>query len=164
MTIWQRFAKLSLIPAWAWRRRTVATIGRSIRIKGEIRGAESLRIDGRVEGRILLPGQAVTVGKSGCITAKVEAGEVAVRGEVVGNITATDKIEIGREGSVLGNMLAGRVVLVEGSTFRGRINSEESRGAGQASWQECVLDREIDDVLHCAFPAGGGAGVDVTEH
>src|ERR1700758_1202836 len=69
-----------------------ATIGKSLVIKGEVTGSESLYIDGRVEGSINLSGNRVTVGRNGVVAANVNAKEVVVLGKVKGNITASDRV------------------------------------------------------------------------
>ena len=99
-----------------------ASIGQSIRIKGELTGNEDLVIEGRIEGKIHVEEHNLTVGASGHITADVHAKGVVVLGQVVGNITATDRIEITPTGSVHGDLRAQRVALADGATFRGAIN------------------------------------------
>src|SRR5436853_205475 len=70
-----------------------ATIGKSLVIKGEVSGSESLYIDGRVEGSINLPGNRVTIGRNGVIAANVNAREVVVIGKLKGNVTASDRVD-----------------------------------------------------------------------
>src|ERR1700723_4816224 len=70
-----------------------ATIGKSLVIKGEVSGSESLYIDGKVEGSISLPGNRVTIGRNGQVGANVTAREVVVLGKVRGNVTATDRVD-----------------------------------------------------------------------
>src|SRR5579871_543849 len=69
-----------------------ATIGKSLVIKGEVTGSESLFIDGRVEGSINLAGNRVTVGRNGVVSANINAREIVVLGKVRGNLTASDQI------------------------------------------------------------------------
>src|SRR6185295_17413739 len=82
--------------------RNVANIGKSIYVKGELSGNEDLIIDGRVEGKIVLAGHAVTIGQSGTVTAEVQAKAVVVNGQVKGNITAEDRVEVAATGSMQG--------------------------------------------------------------
>ncbi len=86
-----------------------ATIGKSLVIKGEVTGSESLYIDGRVEGSINLPGNRVTVGKNGVVNANINAREVVVLGKVRGNLTASDRVDIRTEGSLTGDVVAQRI-------------------------------------------------------
>ena len=77
-----------------------ATLGKSLVIKGEVTGSESLYIDGRVEGSINLPGNRVTVGRNGVVSANISAREIVVLGKVRGNMTASDRVDIRGEGSL----------------------------------------------------------------
>src|SRR3984957_9963205 len=75
-----------------------ATIGKGLFIKGEITGSESLFIDGKVEGSINIPGNRVTVGRNGQVSANISAREIVVLGKVRGNVSATDRVDIRAEG------------------------------------------------------------------
>ena len=80
-----------------------ATIGKGLVIKGEITGSESLFIDGKVEGSINLPGNRVTVGAHGQVSAGmavcINAREIVVMGKIHGNVTASDRVDIRAEGA-----------------------------------------------------------------
>lgn len=99
-----------------------ATIGKSLVIKGEVTGSESLYIDGRVEGSINLPGNRVTVGRNGIVSANINAREVVVLGKVKGNLTASDRVDIRNEGSLTGDVVAQRVSIEDGAFFKGGID------------------------------------------
>jgi cytoskeletal protein CcmA (bactofilin family) len=99
-----------------------ATIGKSLVIKGEVTGSESLYIDGRVEGSINLPGNRVTVGKNGVVNANINAREVVVLGKVRGNLTASDRVDIRTEGSLTGDVVAQRISIEDGAFFKGGID------------------------------------------
>ena len=86
-----------------------ATIGKSLVIKGEVTGSESLYIDGRVEGSVNLPGNRVTVGRNGQVQANINAKEVVVLGKVKGNVTASDRVDIRNEGSLGGDVVCQRI-------------------------------------------------------
>ena len=101
---------------------TLVNIGKSVHIKGELTGSEDLTIEGRVEGQITLKNHTVRVGESGHIKAEIHAKSVLISGEVVGNVTADDKISVARTGSVEGDITAPRVILEDGSQFQGRID------------------------------------------
>ncbi len=81
-----------------------ATIGKSLVIKGEVTGSESLYIDGRVEGSINLAGNRVTVGRNGVVAANINAREIVVLGKVRGNLTASDRVDIRSDGSLTGDV------------------------------------------------------------
>ena len=99
-----------------------ATIGKSLIIKGEVTGSESLYIDGRVEGSIHLPGNRVTVGKNGVVAANIMAREVVILGKVRGNVAATDRVDIRSEGSLTGDVIAQRISIEDGAFFKGGID------------------------------------------
>lgn len=102
----------------------VANIGKSLTIKGELTGSEDLSIDGKVEGKITLNGQHVTIGPNGQVTAEVQAKSVVVGGQMKGNITADDRVEIAATGAMLGDVRAPRVVLADGARFKGSIDMD----------------------------------------
>jgi cytoskeletal protein CcmA (bactofilin family) len=99
-----------------------ATLGKSLVIKGEVTGSESLYIDGRVEGSINLPGNRVTVGRNGVVAANISAREIVVLGKVKGNMTASDRVDIRGEGSLTGDVVAQRISIEEGAYFKGGID------------------------------------------
>ncbi len=99
-----------------------ATIGKSLVIKGEVSGSESLYIDGRVEGSINLPGNRVTVGRNGNVAANIAAREVVVLGKVKGNLSASDRVDIRSEGSLTGDVIAQRISIEDGAFFKGGID------------------------------------------
>jgi cytoskeletal protein CcmA (bactofilin family) len=107
--------------------RTPAHLGPGVRIKGEITGNEDLRLDGKIEGSISLGGFRLTVGSTAHIQADIVAREVVVAGEVKGNVTARDRIEIRREGSIVGDLSTARIVIEEGSFFKGAIEIDTTR-------------------------------------
>jgi cytoskeletal protein CcmA (bactofilin family) len=99
-----------------------ATIGKSLIIKGEVTGSESLYIDGKVEGSINLPGNRVTVGRNGQVTANISAREIVVLGKVKGNVNASDRVDIRSEGSLSGDVVAQRISIEDGAFFKGGID------------------------------------------
>jgi len=108
-----------------------ATIGKSLVIKGEVTGSESLYIDGRVEGSINLPGNRVTVGRNGQITANVNAREVVVLGKVKGNLVASDRVDIRNEGSLNGDVVCQRISIEDGAYFKGSIDIRKGNVSGK---------------------------------
>ena len=110
-----------------------ATIGKSLVIKGEVTGSESLYIDGKVEGSISLPGNRVTVGRNGQVSANISAREVVVLGKVRGNVTASDRVDIRSEGSLTGDVAAQRISIEDGAFFKGGIDIRKPGANEKAS-------------------------------
>src|SRR5438874_9037790 len=109
-----------------------ATIGKSLVIKGEVTGSESLYIDGRVEGSINLSGNRVTVGRNGVVAANINAREIVVLGKVRGNLTASDRVDIRSDGSLTGDVIAARISIEDGAFFKGGIDIRKGRQPNQA--------------------------------
>ena len=124
-------------------RTSVVGIGKSIVIKGELSGNEDLTIQGRVEGKIDLNQNLLTVGENGKVKAQIVAKTVVVIGEVLGNVTAVEKVSIQEKGAVDGDISAPRVAIAEGAHFRGSIDMRRTQSAKPA----------------VAAVAGGAAGV-----
>jgi cytoskeletal protein CcmA (bactofilin family) len=114
-----------------------ATIGKSLVVKGEVTGSESLYIDGKVEGAINLPGNRVTVGRNGQVSANINAREIVVLGKVRGNMTASDRVDIRSEGSLTGDVTAQRISIEDGAFFKGGIDirkpGNEAKAANSAA-------------------------------
>jgi cytoskeletal protein CcmA (bactofilin family) len=124
-----------------------ATIGPSIFIKGDLSGEEDLVIEGRVEGRVDLKQNNVTVGKNGRVKADIFGKVVIVEGEVDGNVFAREQAILRQSGSIRGNITAPRVILEDGSRFKGSIDMEppkEMGGNGSARY-EPSRDRETSN-------------------
>ena len=107
----------------------IVNIGKSVVIKGELNGSEDLTIEGHVEGTIQLRDHVLTIGANGRIKAQVFAKAVIVLGEVTGNVTASEKIDIRDNGSVDGDIVAPRVAIAEGAHFRGSIDMQRKGNA-----------------------------------
>lgn len=107
-------------------------IGKSVVIKGELTGSEDLTIEGSVEGTIQLKEHVLTIGPNGRIKAQVFAKSVVVLGEVTGNVTASEKVDIREKGSVDGDILSPRVAIAEGAHFRGSVDMQR-KASGPAA-------------------------------
>src|SRR3954449_2476472 len=105
--------------------RTVVNIGKSVVIKGELNGSEDLTIEGQVEGKIELRQNVLTIGANARIKAQVFAKSVIILGEVTGNVSASEKVDIRDNGSVDGDIAAPRVAIAEGAHFRGSIDMQK---------------------------------------
>src|SRR5918999_1492823 len=108
--------------------RDMVNIGKSVVIKGELNGSEDLTIEGQVEGKIELKDHVLTIGPNGKIKAQVFAKALIVLGEVNGNVSATEKVEIRDGGSVDGDIVSPRVAIAEGAHFRGSVDMQRKSG------------------------------------
>ncbi len=98
-----------------------ATIGRSLIVKGEISGSESLYVDGKIEGTINLSDSRVTIGRNGSVAANISAREVVILGKVQGNIQVTDRLDIRSEGSLTGDVITQRISVEDGAILKGSV-------------------------------------------
>jgi len=103
-----------------------ARLGSSLHLKGEISGNEDLHIDGTVEGAVQLGEGKLTVGPTANVTADIIAREVVVCGKVKGNVHAKGKIEIKKDGSVIGDLTTAQIIIEDGAYFKGSIETEKS--------------------------------------
>lgn len=106
--------------------REASLFGSSLQMKGEISGDEILHIDGRVEGLVQLGDRKLTIGMTANVTADIFAGEVVVYGKLKGNVRATGRIEIKKEGSVDGDLTTPQILIEDGAHFRGSIEIEKT--------------------------------------
>ena len=111
----------------------MANIGKSITIKGDLSGNEDLVIEGKVEGKVELPNNQLTVGANGVVKAEVSAKTVVVIGRVAGNVKGSERIEIQATGIVEGDVAAPRLVVAEGATVNGSIQMTKPAGAAGAA-------------------------------
>lgn len=125
-----------------------AVIGPSIVVRGEISGEEDLMVEGRVEGRIDLRQNAVTIGAKGQLAAEVLARVVLIDGEVDGNLTAEEQIVLRKSGRVRGDMCAPRVTIEDGARFKGSIDMEPkaARAATPAPARPTAVGRSTEAI------------------
>ncbi len=100
-------------------------IGDTIIIRGNVQGDEDLTIKGRVEGSITLT-KDLFIETSGIVKADVNVQNIFISGVLVGNVTASQLVEISADGRMVGNISAPRVVIVDGASYRGRIEMGEA--------------------------------------
>jgi cytoskeletal protein CcmA (bactofilin family) len=112
--------------------KNAAVLGPGLTIKGQISGDEDLQIEGKVEGPIALKGQRLTVGSSGEIVSDVHAREVIVYGKVRGNLFAEDRVEVKKDGSVVGNITGGRVLIEDGAYLKGQIEIQRNNSGSKS--------------------------------
>jgi cytoskeletal protein CcmA (bactofilin family) len=101
--------------------RSTSYLGSSLRIKGEITGNEDLKLDSKVEGLVSIGGFRLTVGPSAHLNADIVAREAVISGEVNGDISACDRIEIMKSASIVGDLSTGKIMIEEGAYFKGGV-------------------------------------------
>ena len=111
----------------------VANIGKSISIKGDLSGNEDLVIEGKVDGKVELPNNQLTVGANGVVKAEIQAKTVVVVGKVSGNVRGSERIEIQSTGVVDGDVVAPRLVVAEGAVLNGTIQMSQKAVASAPS-------------------------------
>lgn len=113
--------------------RTLACLGSTIVVKGEISSDEDLQIDGKVDGPILLRGHRLTVGRTAQLNSEITASEVIVYGNASGNLHARDRVEIKKDGQVIGDITTKRISIEDGAYFKGRIEIDRAQSSIPAS-------------------------------
>jgi len=105
---------------------TTGWLGSSLHVKGDISGTEDLLIEGSVEGLIQLDERKLTVGATAKLTADINARDVVVYGHVQGNVRAKGRIEIRKDGSIIGNLTTAQIMIEDGADFKGSIEIDRS--------------------------------------
>ena len=147
---------------------STATIGQSVVIKGELSASEDLTTEGRIKGKIELQQHLVTIGQNATVRAQVFAREVIVLGHVVGNIHATEKVDIRENGKVEGDIVSPTVAIADGAHFRGSIDMQ--RGAaetGKATSKEAAatakpLNSKSSEAERSLQPTAQSIKIDLT--
>ena len=134
--------------------RTTVNIGKSVVIKGELSGSEDLTIEGQVDGKIELRQNVLTIGPNGKIKAQVFAKSVVILGEVTGNVTASEKVDIRDNGSVDCDIAAPRVAIAEGAHFRGSIDMQRAGASAKTAEKK----DEAKPAVAASQPASSTAG------
>jgi cytoskeletal protein CcmA (bactofilin family) len=96
----------------------------------------------------------MTIGPNGKIKAQVFAKSVVILGEVTGNVTATEKVEIRDNGSVDGDIAAPRVAIAEGAHFRGSIDMQRTGKSGDKSSDKAEQKSAASTPASQPTPAG----------
>ncbi len=121
-------------------------IGKTISIKGEITGAESLQIEGHIEGSISLPDDRVTVGSSGRVSATITAQDIVLQGVVTGSCCASDHVQVRRDGSLCGDVVTSRISIEDGAHLNGSIDiRKESKSVAPKVQHEA--EQEVEPEL-----------------
>src|ERR1700675_1908613 len=124
--MWNKKSTEAMSPLDAAADRETGWLGSSLHVKGDITGTEDLLIDGSVDGLIQLDERKLTVGTTAKLTADINARDVVVYGHVKGNIRAKGRIEIKKDGSVIGNLTTAQIMIEDGADFKGSIEIDRS--------------------------------------
>jgi len=131
-----------------------ANIGRSLVIKGEVTGAESLFIDGRVEGSISFPDNRVTIGRNGNVAANITAKEVVIMGKVQGNVECEDRLDIRSEGVLSGDVITHRISVEEGAILKGGVEVRNPEKKDQKTQVQVQVQNKQEAPKAMAAAAG----------
>lgn len=126
--------------------RNAATIGKSVKIIGQIFAKEDLYVDGDVEGTIESMENKVTIGPNGRVQASIRARDVIILGQVQGNVDTSDKVDIRKDAKLVGDITTSRISIEDGALFKGSIDikkpepkpaaaapPQQTRSAGQSA-------------------------------
>jgi cytoskeletal protein CcmA (bactofilin family) len=133
-------------------------IGPSILISGKLTGDEDLTVRGRVEGELQLS-KTLIVETSGIVKANVAVKNAVVSGVVVGNISATESVELTKEGRMVGDIRAPRVIIVDGASFRGRVDMGNAEPRKEGAERPASRPQVVRPVVRAAAPAARAAPV-----
>jgi len=103
-------------------RRMNAWIGQGVTIDGRISSGQDLRIDGRVTGTIDVPEHELILGAAADVKANITARSLLIAGTVVGDVTVSERLQLQATGSIEGNVVAPRLIMLDGAVLRGKIN------------------------------------------
>ena len=101
---------------------STATIGKAVKIVGQIYSKEDLYVDGEIEGTMEALEHKLTIGPHGAVHAGIKAREVVALGNITGNVEASDKIEIHKEAKLVGDIRTSRIIIEDGAYFKGSID------------------------------------------
>jgi cytoskeletal protein CcmA (bactofilin family) len=144
-------------PAQARSAEPAASLGKSLKFKGQISGGEDLHVDGELEGAIELKNHGLTVGPTGRVHADVHARSITVVGHLEGNVRAEERIEVRKTGSLQGDVVTARILIEDGAVFRGRIDIIQSQTAGPADRADASPPPDAKSSPG-SRPAGAAAG------
>ena len=118
----------------------VANIGKAISIRGDLTGNEDMVIEGRVEGKVDLPNNQLTIGANGTVKAELHAKGIVIVGHVIGNVTGLERVEIQATGRVEGDVTAPKLIVAEGAQLNGAIQMGQKGNRTEAAGSEAAAD------------------------
>jgi cytoskeletal protein CcmA (bactofilin family) len=135
-----------------------AIIGSSIDLQGDLSGNEDLLIEGRVQGKIQLAQNVVTVGAKGRVSASVHARVLTIEGEMDGNLVAEELIMLKKSARVRGDLVAPRVVIEDGARFKGTIDMDPAKSSSAAGPRPVATSPVATPAATATTPPAGNAG------
>jgi cytoskeletal protein CcmA (bactofilin family) len=135
-----------------------ATIGKAVKVNGQIHSKEDLFVDGDVEGVLEAPEHRLTIGPNGIVHATIKAREVVALGTIQGNVEAAEKIEIRKEAKLVGDIRTARIIIEDGAYFKGSIDIVKVDQPKAAA----AVAKHPQPVTAAATPATASAGSPVT--
>ncbi len=133
-----------------------ATIGKAVRIAGQIFSKEDLYVDGDVEGTVEVLEHKLTVGPNGKVQASIKAREVVVLGSIQGNVDAGERLEIRKDGKLIGDIRTSRIIIEDGAYFKGSIDIVRPEPAKPAAAAAAARPQPATPAASAPVPAVSG--------
>ena len=134
--------------------RGTATIGKAVRVVGQIFTKEDLYVDGDVEGTIESQENKVTVGPNGRVQASIRARDVIILGQVQGNVETSDKVDIRKDAKLVGDITTARISIEDGALFKGSIDIKKPEPKSSASTPPAAAPRPAEASHSAAATTG----------
>jgi cytoskeletal protein CcmA (bactofilin family) len=129
-------------------------VGAGLRFRGELSGTSDLYIDGEMNGNVRLDNSLVVVGPNGRVQADIQAREILVHGSLNGNLFASDRIQLGRESRVGGNLSSKHIQIEDGALFKGHVDMDIRKSAAKVEENAAVEHASTNG-------KGDGAGITI---
>ena len=98
-------------------------IGAGITIEGEVTSDDDVVVQGTLRGKLHAK-EGVTVDAGAIVEADVSAGPIRVAGQVTGNLTSSDRVDLENGARVVGNVKATRITIADGAQFKGNVDMD----------------------------------------
>jgi cytoskeletal protein CcmA (bactofilin family) len=98
-----------------------STLGSSLIFDGELKGSEDLIIKGNLQGKIILENNSLLIDSGSHVNAEIRVKNITIKGKMEGNIHASGKVFITKEGKMTGDIAAYRISIMDGAKFKGSI-------------------------------------------
>ncbi len=98
-------------------------IGEGLSIEGELSSDEEVVIQGSLRGK-LTSTDAVSLGSGSVVQADISGQSVSIAGQVIGDVTAPERVDIQAGGRLVGDVKAARFTIADGASFKGAVDME----------------------------------------